>query len=239
MKKIVFYVAIASVFGCTPTHHAMFEKVSQEVKVAQLGEKEIGNALKEALVQGVNKEVTKLGNYNGFFTNDLVKIGLPGNLTKVDETLRNLGMASIADKGLELLNHAAEDAVKSSKTVLVDAIKQMSIADAKNILLGSENAATLFLEEKTTQDLYTKFYPIVTQSLSNVKADEHWKKIIKQYNDLPLVREKINPDLADFVTQETIKGMFVMVALEEKEIRNNTASRTTRLMKDVFALQDN
>lgn len=198
----------------------------------------IANGLRQALDFGIDKQVTKLTQQNGFYGNDLVKILLPDELQKVDNTLRSVGLGSLADEGLKVLNRAAEDAVKEATPIFVDAVKTMSFADAKNILLGTDTAATVYLENKTTSALYAKFNPVIKNSFSKVGADQIWANIINKYNAIPLTNN-VNPDLTDYVTGEALKGVFTMIGVEEKEIRNNLNSRTTSLLKQVFALQDN
>lgn len=238
MKKIIALSVLSTLLSCGQYAYNIFEQATQEIKMKTVNPNEIGLGLKEALSKGVHKEVTKLTNYNGFYKNDLVKIGLPSSLNKLSETLKNMGMSKVSDKGVELLNHAAEEAVKEAKPIVIKAIKEMTFSDAKSILMGSQNAATTYLENKTKTDLYAQFTPIVKSSLAKVSADKHWEKITKQYNDLPFVKEKVNPDLVDYVTNEAIKGVFTMIALEEKNIRTSIDFRDTQLLKEVFALQD-
>jgi len=146
-------------------------------------------------------------------------------------------MSKLADKGLKLLNNAAEDAVKEATPIFINAVKEMSFTDAKNILLGENNAATNYLQTKTRTDLYAKFNPIIQKSLSKVGADQIWTQMISKYNNLPLVAD-VNPNLTDYVTQEALKGVFKMIAVEEKGIREKIGLRTSSLLKRVFALQD-
>ena len=113
----------------------------------------------------------------------------------------------------------------------------MSFNDAKKIIMGNDNSATLYLENTTTKPLYNKFSPVVAQSLNNVGATDVWAKIISKYNSIPLVN-KVNPDLTDYVTNKALDGVFTMIAVEEKNIRTNLSSRTSDLLKKVFALQD-
>ena len=113
----------------------------------------------------------------------------------------------------------------------------MSFKDAKTILMGNENAATTYLQNETTTALYGKFSPVIQTSLSNVGADKIWATILTKYNAIPLVK-KVNPDLKDYVTQETLKGVFKMVAVEEKAIRTNLKERNSEVLKKVFSLQD-
>ncbi len=198
---------------------------------------EVAAGLRQALDFGIEKQVTKLAQEDGFFSNELVRINLPPELQKVDRTLRDLGMSSLADEGLKVLNRAAEDAVKEATPIFVDAVKQITFTDARNILLGDDTAATSYLVQKTTNPLYTRFNPVITNSLDRVGATQIWTNIINRYNALPLTTD-VNPDLADYVTQEALDGVYTMIAVEEKEIRNNFASRTTNLLQRVFALQD-
>lgn len=198
---------------------------------------DINAGLKEALNKGITKQVSKLTAVDGFYKNEVVKILLPSELQKVDQTLRKIGMADLADKGLKVLNRAAEDAVKEATPLFVDAVKKITISDAKNILMGNEDAATTYLQNNTSTALYSKFSPVIETSLNKVGADAIWTKIIKQYNSIPLV-SKVNPDLKDYVTQQTMKGVFKMIAVEEKEIRTNITARSSNTLKKVFALQD-
>ena len=152
--------------------------------------------------------------------------------------MRDIGMGKLADEGLKVLNRAAEDAVKQATPIFVDAIKNMSFTDAKNILLGSENSATTYLQNSTSTALYTQFNPVIKNSFAKVGADKVWSNIITKYNSIPLVK-KVNPDLTDYTTNKAMEGVFKMVAVEEKNIRTNLSSRTSDLLKRVFALQDN
>ncbi len=198
---------------------------------------DISAGLKEALNNGITKQVSKLTAEDGFYKNDLVKILLPSELQKVDRTLRSLGMSNLADEGLKLLNRAAENAVKEATPIFVDAVKNMTFTDAKTILMGNENSATTYLETATSTALYDKFSPVISTSLDKVNADKIWEQLINKYNSIPLIR-KVSPDLKDYVTKETMKGVFKMVAVEEKEIRVNLKARTSPLLKSIFAMQD-
>ncbi len=198
---------------------------------------EIASGLKEALNKGIDKEVSKLMAPDGFFKDQMVKILLPKDLQKVDRALRDIGLSSLADEGLLLLNRAASDAVKEAKPIFVNAITQMTFQDAKNILLGDQTAATEYLKQKTSNSLYAKFKPQVAQSLQKVNADEVWRNIITKYNQIPFV-DAVNPDLTDYVTGKAMDGVFVKVGVEEKKIRTNIRERTSNLLKKVFALQD-
>ncbi|MFT3794125.1 DUF4197 domain-containing protein [Flavobacterium sp.] len=198
---------------------------------------DISAGLKEALNNGITKQVSKLTAVDGFYKNEMVKILMPAELQKVDKALRSMGMSKLADDGVKALNRAAEDAVKEATPIFVDAIKNMSIGDAKNILMGSNNAATSYLQQSTSSALYAKFSPVVQQSIGKVGADQIWATIISQYNKLPLVND-VNPDITDYVTNKAMEGVFKMIAVEEGNIRTKLGSRSSDLLKQVFALQD-
>lgn len=198
---------------------------------------DIAAGLKEALNKGVTEQVSKLTKADGFYKNEAVKIIMPAELAKVDNALRKMGMSSLADDGIKALNRAAEDAVKEATPIFVTAIKDMSITDAKGILLGAENSATSYLQSNTTTALYSKFNPVVQTSIGKVGADVVWGNIITKYNALPFV-SKVNPDITDYVTNKALDGVFKMITAEEKNIRTNLNSRTSDVLKKVFALQD-
>jgi len=198
---------------------------------------DIASGLKEALNNGISKQVTKLTATDGFYGNAAVKILLPEELRKVDAGLRRVGLSSLADEGLKVLNRAAEDAVKEATPIFVDAIRNMSFMDAKSILLGNQSAATTYLQNSSSTALYAKFNPVIKNSFAKVGADKVWTNIITKYNSIPLVN-KVNPDLTDYVTNQAMNGVFKMVAVEEKNIRTNLSSRTSFLLQKVFAMQD-
>ncbi|SOC78648.1 Protein of unknown function [Salinimicrobium sediminis] len=234
MKKFLLLAIVPLFMGCAELQQ-IADSLPQEGPA--MTNTQIAAGLRQALDFGIEKQVTKLTEENGFWSNELVRIGLPPELQKVDKTLRDLGMSNLADEGLKVLNRAAEDAVKEATPIFVNAVKEITFTDAKNILLGNDTAATTYLSQKTTDPLYAKFNPVITTSLDRVGATQVWTNIINRYNALPLSTD-VNPDLADYVTQQALEGVFTMIAVEEKEIRNNFASRTTDLLKRVFALQD-
>lgn len=198
---------------------------------------EMASGLRQALDFGIDRQVSKLAQTDGFFKNELVRILLPQELQKVDKSLRDIGLSSLADEGLKVLNRAAEDAVKEATPIFVEAVKGITFNDAKNILLGNDTAATDYLSGKTQSALYAKFNPVIKNSFNKVGADDIWENLITKYNSLPLTAD-VNPDLTDYVTNEALKGVYTMIAIEEKEIRNSIASRTTDLLRRVFAIQD-
>ncbi|WP_440069721.1 DUF4197 domain-containing protein [Tenacibaculum discolor] len=234
MKKItVFFIAL-TFMGCAELQKV----VNQLPQGGLLTQEQIGNGLRQALDNGIQHQVTKLTSKDGFYKNDLVKILLPEELQAVDKGLRKIGLGNLADEGLKAINRTAEDAVKTATPIFVNAVKEITFADAKNILLGADNAATSYLEGKTTTALYSEFNPVIKNSFAKVGADKIWSNLISKYNSIPFIK-KVNPDLTDYVTTEALEGVFTMIAVEEKGIRNKVGLRDTALLRQVFALQDN
>lgn len=235
MKRIALVVVATTLFsGC-----AEMQQIANQLPgvLEQTGTVDIAGGLKEALNNGISKQVTKLTAVDGFYKNEMVKILLPEELKKVDSGLRKIGLGNLADEGLKAINRTAEDAVKEATPIFVDAIKGMTFTDAKNILMGNESAATTYLQSSTSTALYGKFNPVIKTSFAKVGADKIWANIITKYNAIPLVK-KVNPDLTDYVTNQAMNGVFKMVSVEEKNIRTNLSSRTSDLLKKVFAMQD-
>ncbi len=232
--KIILAIFIFHFVSCGELQQVI-NQLPQETST--IGNTQIASGLREALNNGIDKQVKNLTKENGFFENELVKIILPEELQKVDNTLRKIGLGNLADEGLKVLNRAAENAVSEATPIFVDAVKGISFNDVKSILLGSDNAATQYLMNTTETQLYAKFNPVIKQSFEKVGADKIWSNLINKYNNLPLT-SNVNPDLTDYVTKEALEGVYTMIAVEEKNIRTKTTSRTTDLLKKVFALQD-
>ncbi len=200
--------------------------------LSSLSNSTVASGLKEALSIGLNDGLKNLGQKNGFYNSSVAKILMPEELQTVEKTLRSLGMGSLADKGVKLLNTAAEDAVSEAAPIFVNALTSMTITDAKDILVGGDNAATNYLKSKTTANLTTAFQPKVEASLGKVGADKVWNNLISKYNTL--TGKSINPNLNAYVTEQAINGVFNMVAQKENGIRNNSALQTTSLLQKVF-----
>ena len=199
---------------------------------------EINMGLKQALEFGTSSSSERLSLKDGYFGNMAVKILFPAEAQKVERTLRTLGMNSLADNVILSLNRAAEDAAQEAKPIFLSAIKQMTIADATNILLGRDKeAATQYFKRVTTDQLHDKFKPIIENSLSKVGATRYWSDVVNRYNQIPLV-SKVNPDLKEYVTQKAMEGLFIEIAKEELKIRENVSARETTLLQRVFGYAD-
>lgn len=234
MKKIIVLPFCIILMACAELQ-TIAEQVIEDPDL--VSDAQISSGLKQALQFGIDHQVSKLTAEDGFFSNELVKIALPEELSKVDSALRKIGLGNLADEGLKLINAAASDAVKEATPIFVDAIKSMTITDARNILMGGNGAATQFLQKNTSDQLYQKFYPVVDDSFGKVGADQIWTTAIDKYNTLPFTQE-VNNNLTEYVTQQALEGVFTMIAVEESKIRTNLQSRTTDLLQRVFRLQD-
>lgn len=231
-KKIILIVLVFQLSACNE-----LQQILENTGNVGLTNFQIANGLKEALQNGVTNQVTTLGGVDGFYKNELVKILVPQELQKVDRALRDIGLSNLADKGLKVLNRAAEDAVGEAIPIFKNAILDMTITDAKNILMGNQDAATRYLENSSSNALRGKFTPIIQNSFQKVGADKVWADVINTYNQIPFI-QKVNPNLTEYTTNEAMKGVFKMVAVEEVKIRTNIKSRTSDLLRRVFSLQD-
>jgi len=199
-----------------------------------LSESEVSDGLKQALQIGAQNAGTRVSVVNGFFGNGLIKILMPSEAKKVENTLRQVGMGEQVDKAILSMNRAAEDASAKAAPIIIDAIKNMTIEDAMAILHGGNDAATQYLKNKTAAALTAAFRPIVEESLDKVNATKYWADIFNAYNDLPTTNKKVNPNLEAYVTERTLNGLFVTIADEEAKIRMNPAARVTDLLQRVF-----
>ena len=239
MKKYmtVLVTALMLVFSSCDTLNQYGQQVINQ-GIGQPSTTEIALGLKQALEFGTNNSSERLSLADGYFGNVAIKILFPEEAQKVERTLRSVGMNKLADNVVLSLNRAAEAAAKEAKPIFVSAIKEMTIADATNILLsGQKDAATLYFKRVTTSQLNAKFQPVIQTSLNTVGATKYWTDAITAYNKIPLV-SKVNPDLSAYVTQKAIDGLFYEIAKEELKIRQNAASRTTTLLQKVFGYAD-
>lgn len=199
---------------------------------------EISSGLKEALEAGVTKGSDRLSITDGFMKNVAVKILFPPEAQKAERTLRGLGLNKLCDDMVLSLNRAAEEAAKEAKPIFISAIKQMSVKDASNILLSSQqDAATQYFKSTTNEQLTAAFMPVIKANLDKAGATKYWGDVTTAYNKVPLVK-KINTDLNDYATQKAISGLFYEVAQEELKIRSNSSARNSPLLQKVFGYAD-
>ncbi|MER3498167.1 MAG: DUF4197 domain-containing protein [Chitinophagaceae bacterium] len=194
---------------------------------------EVVSGLKDALKVGTERSTAKLSAVDGFFKDAAIKILMPEEAKKVEKTLRNLGMGNMVDNVILSMNRAAEDAAKDATAIFVNAVRHMTIQDAFGILRGGDFAATNYLKDKTTAALTEAFRPVIENSLKKVDATKYWNTVFITYNKLNA--EKVNPDLAAYVTEKALTGIFYQVGLEEQKIRKDPVARTTDILKKVFS----
>lgn len=194
---------------------------------------EVAEGLKEALIKGISSGSDLASQVDGYFRNPSIKIPFPPEVKKVEDKLRQIGLGSEVDKFVMTLNRGAEDAAKEAKPIFISAIKSMTIQDAWAILNGGDNAATEYLKRTTSGQLREKFSPVIANSLNKVNATKYYGDIVNTYNRIPLV-EKVNPDLTGYATTKAMDGLFLLIADEEKKIREDPLARTSELLKKVF-----
>lgn len=233
MKQFIFIAAIAT--ACTS---AQISQTMNEVNKAMGTEQslttaEVADGLKEALIKGTTTGSDQASQLDGYFKNPQIKIPLPPELQKIESKLRSIGLGSQVDKFVLTLNRGAEDAAKEAKPIFINAVKQMTVQDAWGILKGADNAATEYLKRTTSDQLREKFKPVIANSLNKVSATKYYTDIVTTYNKIPMV-EKVNPDLNDYATTKAMDGLFLLIASEEKKIREDPVARTTDLLKKVF-----
>lgn len=197
-------------------------------------EAEAGEGIKEALGQGLVKAVLQLNKEDGFFKDAFYKILMPPDAKKIENTLRSLGMGNMVDKAILQINRAAEDAAGYAKPIFVNAIKNMTLADAIGLVKNGDTSATHFFRVKTTDQLIAAFLPVIKTSLDKLNATKYYSDMVNTYNNFPTTFKKLNPDLPGFVTQKATDALFDLVAKEERNIRQNIAARTTDLLRKVF-----
>lgn len=201
---------------------------------ATVTQTEAAQAIREALDQGTGKGIGFLNKPDGFFGNEAYKLFLPPDARRIENTLRQVGFTSLVDKTILQINRAAEDAVGSARPVFLDAIRQMTITDAINIVKGPRDAATQYFREKTTDKLVAAFLPIIKSSLDKFEATRYYADLVNTYNGFPTTLNKINPDLPSYVAGKAVDALFDQVAKEEVNIRSNPVARTTEILKKVF-----
>ncbi|MDN3668589.1 DUF4197 domain-containing protein [Echinicola jeungdonensis] len=238
MKNLCFLLlsaTILGVFGCTSSEVSKFMKGVSE---ATLTDEDVSEGLKAALIKGISEGAESASKENGFYGNDLIRIGLPEEVQKVENTIRRIGFGSELDKVHLTINRGAENAALEAKPIFINAIKQLTLKDAWDILRGEDDAATQYLRKTTSGQLAQLFEPHIQESLNKVGATRYYGEIVNTYNAFPTTTNKLNPDLKGYVTERAIDGLFKLIAQEEKAIRENPAERTSAILKRVFAAQD-
>jgi hypothetical protein len=233
--KTMIVFGMAALLGACSS--AQLSQIGGILGGGSLSTEEVAQGLKQALENGSNKGTESASKVDGYFKNPKIRIPLPPEMQRVENTLRQVGLGSEVDRFLLNLNRAAEKAAIEAKPIFISAIRSLTIQDAWNILRGEKDAATQFLRRTTYNDLRGKFQPIVESALNSVNVTRYYDDIARTYNRIPGVT-RINDDLNDFATTKAIDGLFVLIAEEEANIRENPAARTTELLRRVFSQTD-
>jgi hypothetical protein len=211
----------------------LFATHANALSVSDLSNTEASGGLKEALIQGAGKAVAKLGAVDGFYGNEQVKIPLPDSMKRAEKVMRMFGMGKQADELVLKMNRAAEAAVPEAKALLVDSVKKMTLADAKSVLMGGDDAATQYFKKTTSGPMAEKFLPIVKKATESVKLAQQYNKFAEMGSQYGLVK-KDQANLEQYVTQKTLDGVYLMMAQEEKAIRKDPVGQASGLIKKVF-----
>ncbi|MFD2248062.1 DUF4197 domain-containing protein [Pontibacter ruber] len=243
MKRIFYTSFLALALGASACTVAEVQQTVDGVLAGTTGvtkpvtKDEVASGLRQALEVGITKGANQASQTDGYYKNTLIRIPFPEDVKRVENTLRKVGLGNEVDRFVMTLNRGAEDAAKSAVPIFVSAIKQMTLADAWGILKGDKDAATQYLKRTTSDQLRTAFMPIMQKSLDKTNATKYYADLVNQYNQIPLV-QKANPDLKQYATQKAIDGLFILVAQEEANIRENPFARTTELLRRVFTKEN-
>ncbi len=202
-----------------------------------LSSEQVAAGLREALGKGVQIAVAELGRNDGFLTNVNVRIEAPKRLQRIESGLRKIGQDKIADDFILTLNRAAEQAVPAAATIFSDAVKKMTVEDAKALLAGADDAATLYFREATEDQLKEAFRPIVEKATADTGVTAAYKALMDNTGfGRKLLSFGGGADLDKHVTEQALEGLFHTIAEQELKIRSTPAARTTKTLQSVFGV---
>ncbi len=237
MRKALFLVLLVLLSSATLLRAGMLDNLMKGIGGPPKGgpdESTTASGLKEALSIGTENAVKSVSRTDGYFGNQAIKILMPEKIQKVANVLGKIGYQKQVDEFVLSMNRAAEKAAPKALPVFIDAIKGMSIEDARKILGGGDTAATGYFEQKTRGKLYDEFKPVIASSMNQVGCTRSYKEMMSKYDSVPFV-SKQSLDLDHYVTNKALDGLFYMVGQEEKKIRTDPAARVTDLLKKVFS----
>ena len=203
----------------------------------KLSDSKIIRGLKEALEIGTGNAVDIVSKLDGYYKNPKIKIPLPKTVQKVEKVMRAMGYGPEVDEFSRTMNRAAEQAAPEAKTLFWNAIKEITFEDARTILKGGDNEATLYFEDKTRGRLHELFMPIVHTAMEGVGVTRAYQELYASLSNIPFA-DRLNLDLDEYVTEKALDGLFYMVSEEERKIRKDPAARVTRLLRDVFGSKE-
>jgi hypothetical protein len=232
---IVFLMFLGIIYSSSV--HATFGDFLKGIKKTlggeALSENKIIQGLKEALQIGTGNAVNKVSQVDGYFQNPKIRIPLPDAVQKVEKALRIMGSGPQVDEFVLSMNRAAERAAPEAKSLFIDAIKKMSFSDARKILQGTDNEATLYFKDRSYDKLHEIFKPMAHKAMSEVGVTRTYQDLDAKVRKIPFA-ESLSFDLDNYVTDKALDGLFFMVAQEEQKIRQDPAARVTDLLRDVF-----
>jgi hypothetical protein len=231
--RIAIVIVLLSFFAAAQSPWEQIWKKSTTPSSGSLGNEKIAAGLKEALQVSTSRAVASTGKPDGFLKNEAIKILLPDKLRSASKTLRLVGMGPQLNELEVGMNRAAEQATPKAKQIFLNALSQMTINDARQILSGSDTAATEYFRSKSSTELATAFAPIVHNSLQNVGVVQQYDALLRNPIASTVVRSQ-NFDLDKYVVGKTLDGLFFTLGQEEKKIRTNPAAQTTSLLREVF-----
>ncbi len=224
MKSRIFAALASFVLLCAAPAVAQVDRLTNQEAVA---------GLKAALERGSQAAVASLGRTDGFLGNPQVKIPLPESLARAESLMRRMGMGRYADELVVSMNRAAEQAVPEARTLFIDAVRKMSVQDAKGILTGGDTAATEYFRRTTSEPLRGRFLPIVRKATAKVGVAQKYNEYAGRGAKLGLVKKE-QANLDDYVTQKALDGLYLMVGEEEKKIRKDPVAAGASIIQKVF-----
>lgn len=245
MKKVIIFTMLIFLLSTGSASSEFLDGIIDKIdpflkggKSEVTGEKALSldktiSGLKEALSVGMVNAVSLLSKTDGYFGNELTQILMPGKFQNIAYMLKKVGLGGQVDNFVLTMNRAAENAVPQAKGFLIGTIKEMSFDDAKGILNGGDTSATQYLDSKTRTKIKNAFKPVIASSLDKVGATKAYKEMMSSFTSLPFASAK-SLDLDNYVTDQALAGLFLMVGEEEAKIRTNPTARVTDILKQVF-----
>ena len=237
MAQRMVRVAVLGFSFCAGLLHAQFLQIpgfgGKAKNAVGLNDAKIGSGLKEALSVGTRKAVSMVDKPGGYLDNEAIKILLPQNLRPVERVLRGFGQGPRVDEFVASMNHAAESAAPEAETIFADAVREMTIDDARKLLNGGDTSITDYFKSKTSAHLATAFRPHVEAAMNKNGVTQQYQGLVGQMPRMPFGNSS-SLDIDTYVVNKALDGLFYMLGQQEKEIRTNPAARTTALLKQVF-----
>ncbi len=234
--RVGFLLTVTGLLLAATTAGAQFDQILKGLGGGSgpaLSDAKIGSGLKDALKVGTENAVASTGTVDGYFKNQAIKILMPKNLRFLEQGLRAVGYGPQLDEFVLSMNRAAERAAPFAKEIFWDAIGDMTIDDARKILMGNDTAATDYFKSKTSKKLATAFRPTVEKTMNEVGVTRQYKELVGRYESTPFAKSATF-DIDGYVVNRGIDGLFYVVGQEEKKIRTNPAARVNDLLKEVF-----